>query len=618
MPNSSWTETGSSISLTPVTTTINAGSDAENVNYLSNQDKINLMAQYSAELAMKTSLDTLASTWSVSSTYYDNAVAAISTALINAGAPSNWATTWPDGTTSGPWPNIQTSLANLWAQVAVQRTALQSTISNAQAAAAQAAAVAAATALAPAVGSSLPTLPNSSYPAGKYFWDTANNQLYESTGSTWTPLAVSASNIAGVLGSVNILYNCDFAISSSGVPAGFAYYNNGGISLTNTVNSGAPLGSANYWRITANAAVTNTFGFFFPSDAADFGGWKASANYVVSFYARVSSNPSNCTMRDAWDNPPATVNWLQNPVLSTSWQRYVVLINFGTNTPDANGFFTIDPTSAPSGFYIDFACPQVQQGDAPTGWAGPITASTIAANTITANQIAAGTITANQIAAGTITGNNIAAGTITAGQLAAGSVTATQLAANSVTAGAIAAGAITASMITSGTLNAANVNVTNLNASNITTGTLAASQISFPDGSTLTTAGVQTQVANETNQAHVSGVSTPGTVIPGLSLSVTTASTSDVYNLFISLCLAQTAGTPGDNCVITIEVDGVAKTTLYVYCATLNVTQSVFTIASLTGLAAGTHTITFYLGSTLSVDGFTSYPTSMVLCQRIF
>ncbi len=98
------------------------------------------MAQYTAELAMKTSLDTLASTWSVSSTFYDNAVTAISTALINAGAPANWATTWPDGTTSGPWPNIQTSLANLWAQVATQRTALQSVISNAQAATAQAAA----------------------------------------------------------------------------------------------------------------------------------------------------------------------------------------------------------------------------------------------------------------------------------------------------------------------------------------------------------------------------------------------------------------------------------------------------------------------------------------------
>ena len=204
MPNSPWTETGSSISLVPSTTTI--GSDPENVNYLSNQDKINLMAQYTAELAMKTSLDTLASTWSVSSTSYDNAVAAISTALINAGAPSNWATTWPDGTTSGPWPGIQTSLANLWAQVATQRTALQSVISNAQAAAAQTAAVAQAAAnfassqyatsiAAPLVVSVLPTLPSSSYPSGKLVLLTTTGILYESTGSAWTAVTVSGSSL---------------------------------------------------------------------------------------------------------------------------------------------------------------------------------------------------------------------------------------------------------------------------------------------------------------------------------------------------------------------------------------------------------------------------------------
>lgn len=53
MPDSAWTETGSSISLVPVTSTIDAGSGATNVNYLTNADKIALMSQYAAELAMK-------------------------------------------------------------------------------------------------------------------------------------------------------------------------------------------------------------------------------------------------------------------------------------------------------------------------------------------------------------------------------------------------------------------------------------------------------------------------------------------------------------------------------------------------------------------------------------
>jgi hypothetical protein len=394
MPNSPWTETGNSISLVPSTVTI--GSDPENVNYLSNQDKINLMAQYAAELAMKTQLDTLSSTWDVSSTVYDGAVGAISTALINAGAPANWDTAWPDGTTSGPWPGIQTSLSNLWAQVAVQRTALQSSISSAQAAAAFTASLAV-----PTVVSSLPSLPSASYPSGAYVFCTAAGMMYQSTGSAWTALTVSGSSLV--------------------------------------------------------------------------------------------------------------------------------------------------------------------------------------ANSVTAAQIAANTITATQMSAGYVYAGNISA-----------------------------------NQITTGTLNAANVNVTNLNASNITTGTLSASKVQFPDGSALTTAGVQTLVANQSSQAHVSGVSMPGTAIPGLSLTATTASANDVYNLFISLCIEQTAGNPGDNCILTIEVDGVVKQTLYLYCATLNITQSAFTMASFTGWSAGTHTITLYLGSSLSIDAFTCFPTSMLLCQRIF
>src|SRR5581483_6457853 len=142
MPNSAWTETGTAINLVPVTTPIAA--PVESVDYLSNADKIRLMAEYSAELAMKTQLDTTASSLSLSSTGYDNSVANINTVLINAGAPSNWATIWPDGTTFGPSTGIQTQLATAWASVASNRTALQTAISDAQAAAAQAAAVAAA------------------------------------------------------------------------------------------------------------------------------------------------------------------------------------------------------------------------------------------------------------------------------------------------------------------------------------------------------------------------------------------------------------------------------------------------------------------------------------------
>jgi len=203
MPNSPWTETGSSISLVPSTTTI--GSDPENVNYLSNQDKINLMAQYTSELATKTSLDTLASTLSVSATAYDNAVAAISTALINAGAPSNWATTWPDGTTSGPWPGIQTSLSGLWATIATQRTTLQSTISATQAAVSAASVQPHIVAWAYA---SKPALPSSTYPSG-YYAITSDYRTVQvnSAGTAWVDILISANGLFGTLdaGSINVI-----------------------------------------------------------------------------------------------------------------------------------------------------------------------------------------------------------------------------------------------------------------------------------------------------------------------------------------------------------------------------------------------------------------------------
>jgi len=211
MPSSAWTETANSISLAPVTTAL--GSSPENINYLTNADKIALMAQYTAMLATKTTLDTTASNLGISSSFYDNACANISTTLINAGAPANWATTWPDGTTSGPWPNIQGDLATLWAQIASQQTALQSAISAAQAAAAEATAVAAAATAAtaqlsaavstlnnaaPVVVASLPTLPATAYPVGKMVWDSGNNQLYTNVANVWTPLAVPSTSITGV------------------------------------------------------------------------------------------------------------------------------------------------------------------------------------------------------------------------------------------------------------------------------------------------------------------------------------------------------------------------------------------------------------------------------------
>lgn len=96
-------------------------------NTLSDLEKAFLIQKWNDEAQTKTQLDSQASTYSVSATDYDNAVAALSSGLIAAGAPSNWASTWPDGTTFTA-SGIVASLAGWWSTIASTRTALQGAI----------------------------------------------------------------------------------------------------------------------------------------------------------------------------------------------------------------------------------------------------------------------------------------------------------------------------------------------------------------------------------------------------------------------------------------------------------------------------------------------------------
>ena len=191
------------------------------LSYLTNSDKISLMGQWAAEASTKTALDAQATAASVSSTAYDNAVSNLSTQLIAAGAPANWATIWPDGTTSGPWTNIQTSLSNLWATIATQRATLQRSISAAGESAAQAAAISAAatdatskmstattTALAqaPTLVAGLPGLPNASYPVNKMVFDSVTNRLYTNVANVWkaSTATVPSTDITGQLADAQV------------------------------------------------------------------------------------------------------------------------------------------------------------------------------------------------------------------------------------------------------------------------------------------------------------------------------------------------------------------------------------------------------------------------------
>lgn len=638
MPNSSWTETGASVNLTPVTTPISGSDPTQNSpDYLTNADKIQLMAQYSAELAMKTTLDTTASGLGVPTTNYDNAVAGINTTLVNAGAPANWATIWPDGTTSGPWPGIQTQLSGDWAGIAAARASLQSAISatqaSLQAAAAQAAAIAAAaqdalnkmnSAISTAesaaesyaaaqaanaqaaatlasqphqvswASSALPALPSSSYPAG-YFALTTDKLIFQvsSDGNSWQSVQYAASGIFGQVtagqiaaGAVTAGTIAAGAVTSSTIAASAVQASNiaagaitaSKLTLTDTTNicangsgatgtddwSGSVFSVPNYIVCGQNSILVTsnrdaTYGPAFavnPGETYSFSVWCCPGNVAVSGQG-APQGPFNVGLQVGTDQAFAnSPNWLATPngapTSEPSWSQ-------------VSGQVTI-----PSGFNLARIWVQIGAAAGSTGaWAFT---ALIVRKAASAELLVDGSITASKISAG----------------------------------------AITADMITSGTLNAGNVNVTNLNASNITTGNLAASRVSFPDGSVLTTAGVQNFTATP------SGSQTLGSnaAISGLGWTLNAQSGNDTFNVTASLCLSPSAS--GNQIVIvSLCVDGspVASHNVQIVVAQGQAQFFPF-VASVTGLSAGSHTIQFY--ASLVGSGAYISTESYALCQRIF
>jgi hypothetical protein len=582
MPDSSWTETGSSISLIPTTTPIDPGSSPANANYLTNAYKAALMQQYAGELAMKTSLDSLATTWGCSATAYNNAVAAINTTITGfSGAPANWATIWPDGTMSGPWVGIQTLLSADWSAIATQRTALQSAISAAQAAAAQAAAITAAVSqaatnaastyaasiAAPLVVSSLPTLPSPLYPTGKLVLLTATGILYQSTGSTWATVTVSGGSLtansitagqiaAGAIGATQIAAG---AITAAALTV---------CDWTNLCyNPGFETGTNAQWDSgTVSTAYANTGSY---SLKLPNGG----GTYAVRNLNRIPVVAGQVFLAQCWVYVSATL---------TSGGAYVRIR--GLNAAGVEVF-----TGASGTF------------SSPVGtWTQISTTQTIPAGVVAANL---------EIVSASPVGGDIYVDDCYYRRCDDATL--------------IVDGSITTSK-----LNSACVYTGTLNASQITAGTLTATTIYFTDGfclntlepkeagANVTSAHILTANSHPTNTVTVTGI--PSVIVGGFAFSVNASSASDVYNIFGRVAGTQTAGLTGDDCYIDLYVDGVLTNSQDCYFPGLNLDSMVSFYMSITGLSAGAHTFQFYAHSGRSATTWQIFNTSTALCQRIF
>jgi hypothetical protein len=636
MPDSSWTETGSSISLIPTTTPIDPGSSPANANYLTNAYKAALMQQYAGELAMKTSLDSLATTWGCSATAYNNAVAAINTTITGfSGAPANWATIWPDGTMSGPWMGVQTLLSADWSAIATQRTALQSAISAAQAAAAQAASISAAAADATSkmnsaistaesaaesyaatqaanaqaaatlasqphqvswASTALPSLPSSSYPAG-YFALTTDKLTYQvnTAGTAWVQVQYAAS---GIFGQVTTGQLAAGSVTTGTLAAG---------AVTTSILAASAVTAAN---IAAGAVTANRL--------AIVGGYSACINVdpqiqdqtvwfaesgSITFQTPGDAPVGSTVIRSASGAPTILKDANYYPIDIT--KTYIV--RFWARPSSANGLLYADlqqylsnsgSTCATNGGRAPYK-PSALSLSGLSGW-------TEYSNTWGPSDWQSGVkfvrldfLLNYSGSAGYVDVCNVRFEEMTSGSL---------IVDGSITSSKISAGAITGNMITAGVLTAGVIYFTD----GFCLNTLEPKEA----GANVTSAHVLTSIANESSTATATGVT--HVLIPGLAFSLNTSSTADVYNFFGSMSGAQTAGTVGTDCYVCIYVDGVYNQEALITYPNLGGTVSNFFVMILTGLSAGAHTIQFYMQPSLSTATFQFYPGSSIICQRIF
>ena len=336
----------------------------------------------------------------------------------------------------------------------------------------------------------------------------ANNAITLNSSGTLSGAGGGAVTITGLgttgaFGGGQLAINTDFLVSTSNIPYGFGDYNNAGTNITFSIGSGGAVGNAKYWRLTtaSSTPATTQFGFFFNSAATLFGGWKANTNYIVSFYAK-SSNVSGSGFYSAWNSAPPTNTAISNPNITSTWQRYVWLINFGTSSIDSNGFWSIAQSNLPLGSQLDFSCIQVEVGDAVSGWSASTWID--ASGQLQGTNGGAGTSVANNqitISSGAINGIGTGSGTFIANSLIS-------LAANGTLSGA-GGGAVTASGINAVQTDLANAPAGILN-SNVSLGTLGAGAFAYLGQ--ITSANVSTYITGAAIGTAQIGVLTAGNI----------------------------------------------------------------------------------------------------------
>lgn len=177
------------------------------------------------------------------------------------------------------------------------------------------------------------------------------------------------------IGGNNLIGNSGFMRTVNGFePSNWAQYNNASIPVTMSLSPGGLFGT-NFFRITANAPTSGTFGIYTggasnPERVID---WVPGQSYCISFWAR-SAGPGlvGATMSGLYSNMGFTsVLVLENPTLQNGeWRRWSARVQPASNSATADGalYISVDGFAVPSGAALDICAVKVEPGEFPTIW----------------------------------------------------------------------------------------------------------------------------------------------------------------------------------------------------------------------------------------------------------